>query len=56
MRTPLALKSDESRDTWLFWLVATVVLFAGLGLRDPWPADEPRFALVARQMVEAGAR
>ena len=54
MRTPLALKSDESRDTWLFWLVATVVLFAGLGLRDPWPADEPRFALVARQMVESG--
>src|SRR5690606_9436882 len=26
----------------------------GLGLRDPWPADEPRFALVARQMVESG--
>ncbi|TWI14445.1 4-amino-4-deoxy-L-arabinose transferase-like glycosyltransferase [Lysobacter ruishenii] len=54
MRTPLALKNDESRDTWLFWLTATVILFAGLGLRDPWPADEPRFALVARQMVESG--
>lgn len=35
-------------------LVALVVLGAGLGLRDPWPADEPRFALVARQMVESG--
>lgn len=46
--------NDESRDTWLFWLVATLVLFTGLGLRDPWPADEPRFALVARQMVESG--
>ncbi len=26
----------------------------GLGLRDPWPADEPRFALVARDMVQSG--
>lgn len=35
-------------------LVALVVLGAGLGLRDPWPADEPRFALIARQMVDTG--
>lgn len=42
------------RETWLFWTVALVVLAAGLGLRDPWPADEPRFALVAKQMVESG--
>ncbi len=27
---------------------------AGLGLRDPWPADEPRFALIGREMVESG--
>ncbi|MFH1176782.1 MAG: glycosyltransferase family 39 protein [Acidobacteriota bacterium] len=27
---------------------------AGLGLRDPWPADEPRYALVGREMVETG--
>jgi 4-amino-4-deoxy-L-arabinose transferase-like glycosyltransferase len=26
----------------------------GLGFRDPWPADEPRFALVARDMVSTG--
>ncbi|HET8818445.1 MAG TPA: glycosyltransferase family 39 protein [Xanthomonadaceae bacterium] len=44
----------SARDTWLFWLVALLVLGAGLGLRDPWPADEPRFALVAKQMVESG--
>ncbi len=44
----------RSRDTWLFWIIAVLVLGAGLGLRDPWPADEPRFALVARQMVESG--
>ncbi len=34
--------------------LAAVVLAAGLGLREPWPADEPRFVLVARQMVESG--
>lgn len=46
--------SRTQRETWLFWTVAFVVLAAGLGLRDPWPADEPRFALVARQMVDSG--
>jgi 4-amino-4-deoxy-L-arabinose transferase-like glycosyltransferase len=38
----------------LLLLAALVVLGAGLGLRDPWPSDEPRFALVARQMVTSG--
>lgn len=46
--------TTASRDTWLFWIVAVLVIGAGLGLRDPWPADEPRFALVAKQMVESG--
>lgn len=44
----------RKQERWLFWLLALLVLGAGLGLRDPWPADEPRFALVARQMVESG--
>ncbi|MEP6971777.1 MAG: glycosyltransferase family 39 protein, partial [Betaproteobacteria bacterium] len=35
-------------------LVALVVLGAGIGLRDPWPSDEPRFTLVAKQMIESG--
>lgn len=26
----------------------------GIGLRDPWPSGEPRFALVACAMVEHG--
>ena len=39
---------------WLFWVMALLILGVGLGLRDPWPSDEPRFALVARQMVESG--
>lgn len=44
----------ERQQLWLFFAIALVVLAAGLGLRDPWPADEPRFALVAKQMVESG--
>lgn len=48
------LKTHASRQTWLFVVVALLVLGAGLGLRDPWPSDEPRFALVARQMVDSG--
>ena len=40
----------------LLWLVglALLLMAAGLGLRDPWPADEPRFALVARDMLRSG--
>jgi len=38
---------------WLL-LIALVLFSAGLGLRDPWPADEPRFALMAREMVNSG--
>lgn len=43
-----------SRDFWLLAFTALLVIGAGLGLRDPWPADEPRFALVAKQMIESG--
>jgi 4-amino-4-deoxy-L-arabinose transferase-like glycosyltransferase len=40
----------------LFWLLGLglVLIATGLGLRDPWPADEPRFALIARDMVANG--
>ncbi len=44
----------ERRAFWLFMLVAFVLLGAGIGLRDPWPSDEPRFTLAAKQMVESG--
>lgn len=48
------LNSAERRQ--LFWLfaLALLVLGAGYGLRNPWPADEPRFVLVAKQMVDSG--
>jgi 4-amino-4-deoxy-L-arabinose transferase-like glycosyltransferase len=49
-----AATASERRAFWLFALLAVCVLGAGMGLRDPWPADEPRFALVARQMVQSG--
>ena len=48
------LKTRESKDFWLLAVVALLVLGAGLGLRDPWPSDEPRFTLVAKQMIESG--
>ncbi|MET0936294.1 MAG: glycosyltransferase family 39 protein [Luteibacter sp.] len=49
--------SDETsarRTFGWFMLFALVVLAAGIGMRDPWPPDEPRFALVAQQMLVSG--
>ncbi|NDF86128.1 MAG: hypothetical protein EB102_06390, partial [Gammaproteobacteria bacterium] len=34
------------------WFV--LIVFVGFGLRDPWPADEPRFASVALDMLRSG--
>ncbi|MGC3980311.1 MAG: glycosyltransferase family 39 protein [Steroidobacteraceae bacterium] len=46
------------RDTQLdiYWLLilGLLLMAVGIGLRDPWPADEPRFALIARDMVRSG--
>ena len=48
--------SSERTGEFLFWLlvVAALLIFSGLGLRSPWPPDEPRFADVAREMVVTG--
>lgn len=51
---PPALAAADRRAFLWFMLLAFVVLAAGIGLRQPWPSDEPRFVLVARQMVESG--
>jgi 4-amino-4-deoxy-L-arabinose transferase-like glycosyltransferase len=47
-------RSDVRVD--LLWLLGLglLAMASGLGLRDPWPADEPRFALIARDMVATG--
>jgi 4-amino-4-deoxy-L-arabinose transferase-like glycosyltransferase len=48
--------TSNSVLTDVLWLAALALLLiaTGIGLRDPWPADEPRFALVARDMVATG--
>jgi 4-amino-4-deoxy-L-arabinose transferase-like glycosyltransferase len=40
----------------LAWLlgVALLVIGAGIGLRDPWPTDEPRFALLSKYILDSG--
>ncbi|MGH8264628.1 MAG: ArnT family glycosyltransferase [Steroidobacterales bacterium] len=43
-----------TRDLVVLLGLALLMYAAGLGLRDPWPADEPRFALIAREMVQSG--
>lgn len=50
---PLWLRSART-ELLLFGVFALLLLGLGLGLRDPWPSDEPRFALVAQWMVEHG--
>lgn len=54
----MPLPAERAARAWqdLAWILfALLVLVAsGIGLRDPWPADEPRFALVARDMVASG--
>jgi 4-amino-4-deoxy-L-arabinose transferase-like glycosyltransferase len=39
---------------WPLFIAAMVLILVGIGLRDPWPADEPRFAFIAKEMVETG--
>jgi 4-amino-4-deoxy-L-arabinose transferase-like glycosyltransferase len=57
-RTPQLPAAAPPPIRWsdLLWLAFAllVVIGTGLGIRDPWPADEPRFAVVARDMVATG--
>ena len=46
--------SRRRRDLVVLLLLGLLVIGAGIVLRDPWPPDEPRFALVGREMVETG--
>jgi 4-amino-4-deoxy-L-arabinose transferase-like glycosyltransferase len=49
-------KSGQDHQFNLLWLLifAIALIFTGIGLREPWPADEPRFAQIAKEMVETG--
>jgi len=47
-------RSHHRRDLYFLLAIGLFVMGAGLGMRDPWPADEPRFALIGREMVESG--
>jgi 4-amino-4-deoxy-L-arabinose transferase-like glycosyltransferase len=42
------------RAPWVIIGLALVVFGAGLGMRDPWPADEPVYSLIARDMLKSG--
>ena len=46
--------SGRTRDILILLFFCALIFLPGLGLRDPWPADEPRFALAAKQMVDSG--
>jgi 4-amino-4-deoxy-L-arabinose transferase-like glycosyltransferase len=48
------LLADERIQCVLLCVFALLLLGLGIGLRDPWPSDEPRFALVAREMLTSG--
>lgn len=48
------LNQTDERKGWRIALIALVVLSAGLGLRDPWPPDEPALALMAKTMADTG--
>jgi 4-amino-4-deoxy-L-arabinose transferase-like glycosyltransferase len=52
----MAESREAARLGDLLWLGLAVLLLigTGLGTRAPWPADEPRFALIAREMVHTG--
>ncbi|MEN8721209.1 MAG: glycosyltransferase family 39 protein, partial [Oceanococcaceae bacterium] len=48
------LDQDEAHKTARLFLLAILVLGSGLGLRDPWPPDEPALALMMRAMADGG--
>lgn len=48
-----ALRIDGSSLALLI-AAGACLLALGIGLRDPWPADEPRFALIAQEMLQTG--
>jgi len=54
LRPGRASPRDTLLDVCFLVGFALLLMATGLGLRDPWPADEPRFALVAQDMLRSG--
>jgi 4-amino-4-deoxy-L-arabinose transferase-like glycosyltransferase len=54
LRPDRGSRGDVLLDVVLLVALALLLMATGLGLRDPWPADEPRFALVAQDMLRSG--
>jgi 4-amino-4-deoxy-L-arabinose transferase-like glycosyltransferase len=54
LRAGRASDRDVMLDLVALVVLALLLMATGLGLRDPWPADEPRFALVAQDMLRSG--
>jgi 4-amino-4-deoxy-L-arabinose transferase-like glycosyltransferase len=54
MQKPAGQAAIAWQDLGWILLALLVLVASGIGLRDPWPADEPRFAAVARDMVASG--
>ena len=51
---PMRLRHAPGWQAPLLLVLMVWALLAGLGMREPMPADEPRFVLAARTMVETG--
>jgi 4-amino-4-deoxy-L-arabinose transferase-like glycosyltransferase len=51
---PAGVEGGYRRDALLLTGLALLLFTAGLGLRDPWPADEPLHVLIARDMLASG--
>lgn len=54
MQRPTYLHGNQRMSGLLLLIAAVLLLALGIGLRDPWPADEPRFALNALEMLDTG--
>lgn len=55
LRTPPSTpEAVRAGDLWWLLIGLLIIVGTGLGVRDPWPADEPRFASLARDMARSG--
>jgi 4-amino-4-deoxy-L-arabinose transferase-like glycosyltransferase len=54
LRPGSAAPRDTRLDVAIIVATALLLLAPGLGLRDPWAPDEPRFVLIALDMLRSG--